>query len=767
MWQTALLKRAAASFCVPTEMAVAERLIKLETITAVAVNGTVMTEAGVRRCAGNALLAPGDTVSVVGDLITGWRRRSGFVHRKCSKRFLLIAYADGSYEVRDGGSFGVLRTGVFKHWPAALAGEAAPFFAYNRQGDCALLYTLSKNGAAGEEITTYVGFSLTAGKELFRVDGLPRAKACGICLEVIDRQTLRWGATWAGTEPAGATEKVLINRVYRNEIASEQRLPCSALAMTGDYSERIAASEAEIEALRVHEPHLHTRQMRDYYGYPTQFNAQFGYDSYGWLYSDSGAQLSIGERPLPSAWLGCDSAVSTNISWAAGEPICEFGELLAANPFTLEAIGETLVGRQQVVSFVTTVTLARIDVPKNAPTEWEPEWSPTYHSAVVHVPLLGLLPAFGSFQVVAADYWKSRWYTHWYSQFSQMGTSVFGEDWYPAVSKWPDKEYFWLYWAKPPLASVWSPDTTDFPQIGDACLVPFVKELPKAEMAAPVLVAMQEKCAEGIRVTLYHRTPGGKWRKDGIAVMPAETNLDEVKTFSTFQGPIGPYPSVHYDSELTPILWTYPNGKQVASGYTAVGTTHEKAEVAATGKISFERQTSAVLSVANRLDLTNFFYPSAYVVSLQQRGYVDPDPFWQGNLYRGDAYATESVTFGAMYYGENIGDAERVVKKFDSEIVNGGGSLALPYSSEIHILRYVVNDAHQDGALMVDDKVVSELAYDKEKCYAVGDLAEGPLLLTTDGAYAPDRSGELVLMETFGRRACNLKLVTLSDVGEL
>ena len=149
MRQTALSKRIAASFCVPTEMAVAEHLIKLETVTAVAVNGTITTEAGVRRCAGNALLAPGDTVSVVGDLITGWRRRSGFVHRKCSKRFLLVAYADGSYEVRDGGSFGVLRTGVFKHWPAALAGEAAPFFAYNRQGDCALLYTLSKKGAAG------------------------------------------------------------------------------------------------------------------------------------------------------------------------------------------------------------------------------------------------------------------------------------------------------------------------------------------------------------------------------------------------------------------------------------------------------------------------------------------------------------------------------------------------------------------------------------------------------------------------------------------
>ena len=75
MRQTALSKRIAALFCVPTEMAVAEHLIKQETVTAVDVNGTVTTEAGVRRCAGNALLAPGDTVSVVGDLIESLIKR--------------------------------------------------------------------------------------------------------------------------------------------------------------------------------------------------------------------------------------------------------------------------------------------------------------------------------------------------------------------------------------------------------------------------------------------------------------------------------------------------------------------------------------------------------------------------------------------------------------------------------------------------------------------------------------------------------------------
>ena len=94
-----------------------------------------MTEAGVRRCAGNALIQKGDSVTVVGDLITGWRRRTGFVHRKRSDRFLVIAYAEGSYEVREAGGFNVMKSGAFKNWPAALVGEAAPFFAYNDQGD--------------------------------------------------------------------------------------------------------------------------------------------------------------------------------------------------------------------------------------------------------------------------------------------------------------------------------------------------------------------------------------------------------------------------------------------------------------------------------------------------------------------------------------------------------------------------------------------------------------------------------------------------------
>ena len=762
-----MLKRTAALFFAPTEMAASEGLIKTETVTSVAGNGTITTEAGVRRCAGNALIKRGDTVTVVGDLITGWRRRCGFVHRKRSDRFLVIAYADGSYEVREAGGFSVLKSGEFKNWPAEQVGEAAPFFAYNDQGDCALLYTLGKKDEAGTEVTTYVGVSLTTGKELFRVDGLPRAKACGICLEVIDKKKIRWGATWAGTEAEAAEEKYLINRVYLNEKVDEQKINCSSLEITEDYSARIEDSEAEIEAVRVHEPNFHTRQMRDYYGYPTQFNSQFGYGTYGWLYSDSGAQVDVGERPVPRAWLGCDSSVSTEISSAAGGPIKEFGELLASNPITLEALGEAIVGRQQVISFSTTITLARIDVPKHAPTEWEPEWSPTFQSAVVHVPLIGLLPAFGSFQATTADYWKSRWYTHWDSDLSMKGTSVFGEELYPTIAEWPSKDYFWKYWAKPPLASVWSPDTTDFPQISDECRVPFVKELPKADATAPFLVAMHENCADGIKATLYHRSSGGKWVKEGTGVMPADTNFDEVANFSIFQGPIGPYPSVHYDTVPTSIDWTYPNGQKVASGYTAVGTTREKAEVAAACKISFEHRNISPLSVANRIDVTNFFYPSAYVVSLQQRGYVDPDPFWEGNLFRGDAYATEIVTFGAMYYGENIGDKEHVVKKFDPELFNGGGSLALPYSSENHILRYVINEAHKEGALMVDDKVVSDLEYDKTKCYAVGDLEEGPVLVSTDGVYAPDKTGALALQETLARRPCNLKLTTVNDVPEI
>lgn len=260
---------------------------------------------------------------------------------------MIVAYYDGTYELRDSSTFKPKGTGTFKHWPTDFLDAASYYnlyFAYNDAGSCVLLvkWTNYEYDNDGNMLTYYTGFNLKTGDQLFSVAGSPMFdEVHGFYVEAASDKVIHWGGVWVNWSGSG----YLYCRNYVNGSCAEvakntEEITCSNI----DLSEIWDVLDRKL----VTDPAMATHYIMKDINYITE-SATYSYDWLSGIVTDYGTDGMSGLYPDGNTYPLWDESQFTFTDVSASVAIGNrskrdaygyFTSLIAANPKTEAMIGQ-------------------------------------------------------------------------------------------------------------------------------------------------------------------------------------------------------------------------------------------------------------------------------------------------------------------------------------------------------------------------------------------------------------------------------------------
>lgn len=622
---------------------------------------------------------------------------------------MVVAYEDGTYDVRDAKNFEVKFSGTLQYWPADLLATATAgaktWFAYNREGAFVLLVAVGLTDESGTKYSTYVGINLLTGNEIFRVDGFYHGNGKGFCMEVVDGETLEWAAAWlVEKENPNDAEVPLLNVVTR-KYTNDQYAESTGTGEELDMPEESAAMDQSISLMNS------STTISD------AISGRGGEDS-----GEKFAVLYPLTEPIVSNLAGptCTTegayAVSSIGEAELTDVPAQLSDLLAANPLS----GEILLG-----------AVAGKKVERNIST--------TVYGGTVSAILGGEADQRFEGEVTAKPAIRAAMDTR------ENVLGYFGT------------ECAWLLINDPGI-SLQEPDAGAQTYEGDEPYVQVVEgELSATMDVEGNLIAQREPYSDPATTTwcyvsLYKKSADGlKWVLQGKTLAGALDRSAESQeiplpqsVFPWRQGmPIGVKPRVRYTSSD----YDYVHGAQAQFTINGSVAYEATAQVKFTGKCSVGDMKIGAWIYRPGFKAKPRYFLSGY----STWGEVSSEAVG-GTLYRNNFEVFAAFTFGGIYHdflllSETPGEgsvcdpaAEEVI--FNGEAVGDEVSMKLPYQSCDSVLGIVVNTESPEGSLTVDETYLNE-KFDKEKAYAVGDLNLGPVVLTGSNLYMPDEDGSL------------------------